>query len=203
MNSSIRTTDVTALIQRVRDGDQDANEKLFRILSEQMHAAASRWLVSDAAGSEIQASGLVNEACLKLLAGDVVDRSPNRRYLFAAAHRAMRQILIDHGRRRRTQKHGGNFQRVSSPPDATSILDRIADNIHRDTGSDGEALAKALEELERTSPRQMEIVQCRFFSGLSVAETASMLQVSEATVHRDWRLARAKLYAMLSESRDR
>ena len=191
--------DITALIQGGREGDHDANESLFRILSEQMHAAASRWLLREADGRDWQASGLVNEACLKLLSSDVVDRSPNRRYLFAAAHRAMRQILIDYGRRRRTEKHGANFHRMIGPEDASSILDQIADNIHRDTGFDGEALAVALEELERSSPRQMEVVQCRFFSGLSVPETATLLQISEATVHRDWRLARATLYARLTD----
>ena len=109
--------------------------------------------------------------------------------MFGMANRAMRQILVDHARKRKTDKRGGDYQRAS--------LDIVLDNFETNNQCRFEDLESALESLEKTSPRQREVVELRFFSGLSIEGVAGVLEVSVGTVERDWRLARAKLFQLL------
>jgi RNA polymerase sigma factor (TIGR02999 family) len=137
----------------------------------------------------LQPTALINAACMQLLDQKVIENAGNRRYLFAAANQAMRQILVDHARKRNAAKRGGDWQRGS--------LDVVLDNFEAQSGFPFEELDAALLALEQDSPRQREVVEHRFFGGLSVAETAALLDVSEGTVERDWRLARIKLYGAM------
>ena len=106
----------------------------------------------------------------------------------------MRQILVEHARRRNATKRGGDYQRGS--------LDVVLEQFEASNGCRFEDLEASLEALEKESPRQREVVELRFFSGLSVPEVAEVLEVSVGTVERDWRLARAKLYQQLREDDD-
>jgi RNA polymerase sigma factor (TIGR02999 family) len=140
------------------------------------------------AGHTLQPSALVHEALLRLLDGDALANVPNRRYLFAAAAQAMRQVLIDHARRRHAAKRDGARARVPLDEALAKFEERGLDII---------ALHEALESLARAHPRQAEVVNLRFFSGLSVPEVAEMLGVSDTTVEGDWRFARAWLRRQL------
>lgn len=140
----------------------------------------------------MQATDLLNQAMLRVLEGEVIDKASDRRYLFGAAHRAMRQILIDHSRKSRTSRLVGEEPQLG--PDWNS-------RFEQNYGFSVEELESILAQLEKRSPRQAEVLSCRFFSGLSNQQTADLLTVSVGTVERDLRLARAKLQRDLNRLR--
>ncbi len=177
------------LLQRVKAGDQTAKEELFTELQSELRGMAAALMSRERADHTLQATALVNEACLRLLDSDAANNASDRRYFFGMANRAMRQILVDHARARRATKRGGEFERGS--------LDVVLDNFEAANRCDFVDLEASLETLGKESPRQREVVELRFFSGLSIPEVAEVLDVSEGTVERDWRLARAKLYQSL------
>lgn len=177
------------MLNQARDGDADAAEKLFARLLNDLRETAGQLMLRECSGHTLQPTAVINEACVRLLQQNVLDRADNRRYLFGAANRAMRQVLVEYSRDRHAQKRGGDRRRES--------FDILLDNFAETNGFQFEALNAALEELEADSPRQREVIEHRFFGGFSITETAELLSVSEATVERDWRLARTKLYAML------
>ncbi|GAB5514133.1 MAG: ECF-type sigma factor [Rhodopirellula baltica] len=177
------------LLQQVKDGDEEAREKLFVTLQSELRDMAGALMRGERPDHTLQATALVNEACVRLLDTEALKNVSDRRYMFGMANRAMRQILIDHARRRRTNKRGGDYQRAS--------LDVVLDNFEANNRCQYEDLESALEGLEATSPRQREVVELRFFSGLTNEEVAKVLEISVATVERDWRLARAKLFDQL------
>jgi RNA polymerase sigma factor (TIGR02999 family) len=182
-------TEVSMLLQQVKEGDESAREQLFITLQSELRDMAGALMQRERPDHTLQATALVNEACLKLLDSNAFGNASNRRYMFGMANRAMRQILIDHARRRNTNKRGGDHQRAS--------LDIVLDNFEASNQCQFEDLETALSSLEKDSPRQREVVELRFFSGLSVEEVADVLEVSVGTVERDWRLARAKLFQQL------
>lgn len=182
-------TEVSMLLQQVKDGDEEAREKLFVTLQSELRDMAGALMRGERPDHTLQATALVNEACVRLLDTEALKNVTDRRYMFGMANRAMRQILIDHARRRRTNKRGGDYQRAS--------LDVVLDNFEANNRCQYEDLESALEGLEATSPRQREVVELRFFSGLTNEEVAKVLEISVATVERDWRLARAKLFDQL------
>lgn len=184
-------SEVSILLRKAKAGDDGVREKLFTELQHELRDMAAALMRRERPDHTLQATALVNEACIRLLDSDAVENAADRRYLFGMANRAMRQILIDHGRKRGTAKRGGHYQRGS--------LDIVLENFQSSNGCQFEDLEAALEELEQDSPRQREVVELRFFTGLSLAEVAEVLQVSVGTVERDWRLARAKLYQRLRE----
>ena len=181
-------TEVSMLLQQVKNGDE-AREKLFVTLQSELRDMAGALMRGERPDHTLQATALVNEACVRLLDTEALKNVSDRRYMFGMANRAMRQILIDHARRRRTNKRGGDYQRAS--------LDVVLDNFEANNRCQYEDLESALEGLEATSPRQREVVELRFFSGLTNEEVAKVLEISVATVERDWRLARAKLFEQL------
>lgn len=183
--------DVSMMLRELGRGNDSVKEKLFEQLQSELRQMASALMRRERADHTLQATALVNEACIRLLDSDAIDNATDRRYFFAAANRAMRQILIDHARRRNTTKRGKDYERGS--------LDVVLENFENSNGCRFEDLEASLEALEKDSPRQREVVELRFFSGLSIPETAEVLGVSEGTVERDWRLARAKLYKHLRE----
>ena len=181
--------EVSTLLKQVKDGDESAREKLFGQLQSELRGMAAALMRSERADHTLQATALVNEACIRLLDSDAINNASDRRYFFGMANRAMRQILIDHARKRKTVKRGGEYQRGS--------LDIVLENFESSNGCQFDDLEASLEALENDSPRQREIIELRFFSGLSVPEIAEVLDVSVSTVEREWRLARAKLFKQL------
>ena len=179
------------LLQQVKDGDDSARERLFLELQSELRDMAGGLMRRERPDHTLQATALVNEACVKLLDSDAMKSATSRRYFFGMANRAMRQILVDHARKRSATKRGGEYQRGS--------LDIVLENFEASSGCQFADLETSLESLQQQSPRQREVVELKFFSGLSIAEIAEVLEVSEGTVERDWRLARAKLYQQLKE----
>ena len=183
--------EVSMLLKQVKGGDDSARERLFAELQSELRDMAAALMSRERPDHTLQATALVNEACIRLLDSDALENASDRRYFFGMANRAMRQILVDHARRRQTSKRGGEYQRGS--------LDIVLDNFETSNGCRFEDLESSLEKLESESPRQREVVELRFFSGLSIPEVAEVLDVSVGTIERDWRLARAKLYSQLRD----
>lgn len=184
--------EITLLIRAAREGSSDAANDLFRRLLADLRETAGRMMRNERSDHTLQPTAVINEACLRLLEQNVLQSADNRRYLFSAANRAMRRILVDYARQRNSRRRGGDRKRES--------LEVILDNFEAQNGIRFPDLDAALAELEQDSPRQREVVEHRYFGGLSIAETAELLGVTVGTVERDWRLARAKLYAALRRS---
>jgi RNA polymerase sigma factor (TIGR02999 family) len=178
---------VTRLIAAVRAGETDAMDRLFEVVYEDLKRRAHAQL----AGSPrtLDTTALVHEAYLKL-SGSARPEWADAQHFFRVAARAMRQIVIDRARSRLTAKRGGG--------QALLDVDRI--EVGADSAAEQMvALDDALSRLSRQDPRLAAVVELRFFGGLSVEETARSLDVSDRTVKRDWRLARAFLHEMLTE----
>jgi RNA polymerase sigma factor (TIGR02999 family) len=175
---------LTALLDAVRAGHEGATDRLVRAIYGELRRIARGLMRHERPGHTLQPSALVHEALLRLLEGDVLVDLPNRRYLFTAATRAMRQVLVDHARR-----HGAAKR---SPGRALLPLDEALASFE-EQGLDVIAVHEALDHLARAHPRPAQVVDLRFFGGFTVPEIAEMLGVSETTVEGDWRFARAWL----------
>lgn len=174
--------DVTELLELARRGEHAAMDRLFAAVYEQLRALARRQLRGERSGHTLSATALVSEAYIKLVGS--VGEWADRTHFFAVAARAMRQILVDHARARLAQKRGGGAVRVTLADDAAAEARDEAELI---------ALNDALIALSEQSPRLASIVEFRYFAGLGNAEIGEVLGVSERTVQRDWRIARAFL----------
>jgi RNA polymerase sigma-70 factor, ECF subfamily len=183
--------DITCLLIAWNGGDQEAMGQLATILDQELHRLASRHLAAERRGHILQTTALVNEAYLKLIDWRTVQWQ-NRAQFFALASRIMRHILVDYARAQHRQRRGGSALQVGLTEAADVPLQDSADFV---------ALDEALQALESLAPRQGRIVELRFFGGLSLEETAETLQVSVATVRRDWSLARAWLYRELGREK--
>ncbi len=174
---------VTQLLVAWGDGDQAALDELTPLVYEELRRLAHRCMSRERPGHTLQTSALVNEAYLRLV--DQKDiHWQNRAHFFGIAARLMRQVLVDYARKRGYAKRGGDARQV--PLDEALIVsaERAADVV---------ALDDALKSLTEIDPRQGQIVELRFFGGLSIEETAAVLAVSPGTVMRDWTLAKAWL----------
>lgn len=181
--------DVTALIAALRGGDAESLDRLFALLYADLRSRAHWQLESGGGGATLNTTALVHEAYLKLAGAaelDVADRS----HFFRLAARAMRQVIVDRARRRLAEKRGGAARRVDLDPEALAVDESAADFL---------ALDQALTRLESHDGELARIVDLRFFGGLSVEETARLLEMSERTVKRRWRTARAILHRELTE----
>src|SRR5262245_29534452 len=183
--------DLTAILSEVRAGDADAQDRLVRAVYAELRRIARGLMHHERPGHTLQPSALVHEALMRLLDGDVLADVPNRRYLFAAAAQAMRQVLVDHARRRGAAKREAGRARVPLDEALIAIEEQGLDVI---------ALHEALDRLAREHPRPAQVVTLRFFGGLSVPEVAEALAVSGTTVESDWRFARAWLKGQLGGS---
>jgi RNA polymerase sigma factor (TIGR02999 family) len=183
-----RSSDLTRLMGEARSGDADAMERLVRVVYAELRRMAAGLMHFERPGHTLQPSDLVHEVLLRLLEGDTLADVPNRRCLFAAAAKAMRHVLIDHARRRRARKRDGT--RVRVPLDEALAY---FDEQHLDV----EAVHETLDRLALQHPRPAQVVELRFFGGLTVPEVAEVLDVSETTVEGDWRFARAWLHGEL------
>jgi RNA polymerase sigma factor (TIGR02999 family) len=191
---------VSDLLPRVAAGDGDAFDRLFEVVYPELRRIARgqlrRWN-RPADGTVYHTTVLVHEAYLKLAGAD----SPaweHRSHFYAVAARAMRQILIDHARRVGAQKRGGEFERVTLD-DAERLLDSPDGGTGFELAETLLSLNRSLERLEAESEQHSRIVECRFFGGMTIPETASALGVSEATVKRGWSVARTWLFREMKD----
>jgi RNA polymerase sigma factor (TIGR02999 family) len=174
---------VTQLLVAWGSGDQAARDELMPLVYEELRRLAHQCIRRERPGHTLQTSALLNEAYLRLIDQKNINWQ-DRAHFFGIAARLMRQVLVDYARKRRYAKRGGDAQRV--PLDEAMIVseERAADVV---------ALDEALKLLAEIDPRQSQIVELRFFGGLSIDETAEVLAVSPGTVMRDWTLAKAWL----------
>jgi RNA polymerase sigma-70 factor (ECF subfamily) len=181
-------TDVSALLRAWSDGDQDALQALTPIVYEELHRLARHYMRRERSGHSLQATALVNEAYMRL-ADYTRMQWQDRAHFFAVAAQVMRRILVDHARRRNV-KRGRGVQHLS--------LEEVVVVPGEDAGTDLVALDEALIGLTRIDPRKAQIVELRFFGGLTVEEIGEVLKVSTGTIKRDWRAAKAWLYQELT-----
>lgn len=184
-----KRTDVTAMLQRASAGDDSAVNRLLPVVYGELRALAESFLQGERPGHTLQATALVHEAYLRLVKQDEVAWK-SRAHFYAVAAQAIRRILVDHARSRLCVKRGGDRQRVPMQPDVALDLDDRLDWIELDD---------ALEQLARLHPRQVRIVELRFFGGMSIPDIGSFLGVSPRTVDGDWQMARAWLRRRLQD----
>jgi RNA polymerase sigma factor (TIGR02999 family) len=180
---SSQSPDVTALLLAWRGGDEEALGHIVPLVQAELRHIARRCLRNERADHTLQATALVNEAYLRLIDAQRVNWQ-NRTHFLAMSARLMRRVLVDHARSKGADKRGGEMVKVT--------LSEAADRAD-DIGADVVALNDALERLETLDPRKGRIVEFRFFAGLTVEETAAVLEVSPQTVARDWTFAKAWL----------
>lgn len=180
--------DITALLVRWRTGDSSALEELTPIVYSELRDLAAHYMRREHADHTLQPTALVNEAYLRL-SGVRSPRFENRVHFYGAAARVMRRILVDHARRRRAAKRGSGVLPIA--------LDDV-DSLGIDLREDLIALDDALDRLAAIAPRPARVVELRYFGGLSVMETAALLEVAPVTVKRHWAFARAWLRRALS-----
>jgi RNA polymerase sigma factor (TIGR02999 family) len=183
--------DVSTLLRAWSDGDQSALERLTPVVYDELHRLARRYMKGERSGHSLQTTALVNEAYMRLVDYERMQWQ-NRAHFFAVSAQLMRRILVEHARRHNL-KRGGGVQHVALDEAALVDSDQDADLV---------ALDDAMNGLARIDPRKVQVVEMRFFGGLSVEETAEVLKVSPVTVKRDWRAARAWLYRELTGGTD-
>jgi RNA polymerase sigma-70 factor, ECF subfamily len=182
-SSSPPPATVTALLQAWGRGDKDALEALVPLVERELHRLAAHQMRGERPGHTLQPTALVNEAYLRLVGVARIEWR-NRAHFLAVAARTMRRVLIDLARAKGYQKRGGRPPKVS--------IDDV-DVAAPDAGHDVVAVHEALDALAKQDARKAQVVELRFFGGLTVDETADVLDVSPETVHRDWTFARAWL----------
>ena len=182
--------EITQLLGRASAGDTAAANELLPLIYAQLKELARRQLTREKDSPSLATTALVHDAYLSLF-GDVELPWRDRGHFFAYASRAMRSILIDHARRRLRTKRGGGVKHVDL---------QVQDIEQPDDCLDLLALDEALCQLAETHPRLVEVVELRFFAGLSVQEVATCLGVTDRTVERDWRKARAFIYDCMGRS---
>ena len=180
--------EITILLRKIRGGDNEAREQLISAVYSELRKLAAAYFRRERQGHTLQPTALVNEVYLKLVGIQRIEWQ-NRAHFFGVVARLMRQILVDHARRRNAAKHGGHIKFV--PPDTAAIL-------AKGQSIDVLALEQALDRLEEEFPRAAQVVDLRSFGGLTVEETAIVLDISDRTVKKDWRLGRAFLRSALS-----
>jgi RNA polymerase sigma factor (TIGR02999 family) len=181
---------VTQLLKAWSSGDRAALDRLVTAVYEELKRQAARYLRNERPGHTLETTALVHEAFLRLVDQRQVEWQ-NRAHFFGVAAQLMRRILVDHARGRRAAKRGGAAVAVTLDSGAEQI-------VPQESGVDMLALDDALTRLSSLDAEQAHIVELRYFAGLSIEETATVLGVSPATVKRDWSMARAWLKRELS-----
>ena len=187
-------SDVTHILSAIEQGDPHASEQLLPLVYEELRRLAAQRLAREKPGQTLQSTALVHEAYVRLVGPADAQRWDTRGHFFAAAAEAMRRILVDNARRKRSEKHGGGRER----------LDLDAVDVAADTPSeDLLALDEALTKLAAEDPAKAEVVKLRYFAGLSEDEAARALGISRATAHRHWHYAKVWLFTELRGTQDR
>jgi RNA polymerase sigma factor (TIGR02999 family) len=180
-------SEVTRILSALEEGDPHAAEQLLPLVYEELRKLAAQKMAQEAPGQTLQPTALVHEAYLRLVGGDRAMHWDNRGHFFAAAAEAMRRILVDNARRKRSHKHGGGvFHQhadlddfpTANPCDQLEVL----------------AVHELLDRLAQQAPRKAELVKLRYFLGCTLAEAAHILGVAPATAEEDWTYARAWLH---------
>jgi RNA polymerase sigma factor (TIGR02999 family) len=182
-------SDVTRILNAIERGDAGATDELLPLVYEELRVLAAQKLSHESPGQTLQATALVHEAYLRLV-GDQPPSWDSRGHFFAAAAEAMRRILVDRARRKRSPRHGGGFQRVELCAPCAA---------HEDCQEDLLALDEALDRLADQDPNLAEVVKLRYFAGLTLAQIAEIRGVCRRTVDRHWALGRAWLYREMSD----
>lgn len=177
-------TDVTQILNAIEQGDPMAAEVLLPLVYDELRKLAASRLADENAGQTLQATALVHEAYVRLVDGERAQNWHSRGHFFAAAAEAMRRILIDRARHKRTLKDGGGWRRL----DLGDVVQAAAEE-----SDDLLALDEALRQLEIKDRRKAELVKLRFFAGLTAEQAAAALGVSISTVEKDWAYARSWL----------
>lgn len=183
--------DITVLLAAARDGDRVAMDRVLATLYQELHGMARRQLAGQHHGHTLDATVLVHEAYLKLV-GRGNARFDDRGHFFAYAASAMRSVIVDYARQRLAQKRGGDLHRVTDLPEEIEGGLRVDEDML--------ALDAALQRLSALDPRLTQVVELRYFAGLSELEIASLMQRSERSVRRDWQKARMFLLSALQET---
>jgi RNA polymerase sigma factor (TIGR02999 family) len=184
--------DITVLLDAARDGDRGALDRVLSTLNQELHGMARRQLAGQQHGHTLDATALVHEAYLKLAGrGNGSAQFDDRAHFFAYAASAMRSVIVDYARQRLAQKRGGDLHRVTELPE----------NLEGGFSLDEDMLGldTALTRLSGVDPRLTQVVELRYFAGLSELEIAALLKRSERSVRRDWQKARMFLLASLKE----
>ena len=185
-----KPSEVTRLLRQLDTGDRSGVDQLFADVYTELRALAARYLHRERKSHTLQPTALAHEAYLKLVGQTRVDWQ-GRAHFLAIAAQAMRQILVDHARRHRAAKRGGNRHRIA-------LDDNLA--IESSRNVDLLALEDALTKLTKLDPRQAQMIELRFFGGLSIAEVAKVMGTSKRSVEREWTMVRAWLRRELSRS---
>jgi RNA polymerase sigma-70 factor, ECF subfamily len=181
--------EVTRLLIQLTDGDGAALEELLPLVYNELRRLAGNYLRRERVSHTLQPTALVHEAYLRLVDQTQVQWQ-NRAHFFGVAAQMMRRILVDHARQHHAEKRGGEFQKLSLDENIDVLGDRAGELV---------ALDEALERLNAIDPQKRRVVELRFFGGLSVDETAEVLNVSAPTVKRQWRMAKAWLYGEIQK----
>jgi len=180
---------ITQMLRDWSDGNAEALENLLPLVYAELHRQAASFLRKERPEHTLQTTALINEAYLRLIDRKSVNWQ-SRAHFFAVASQAMRRILVDHAKAKHRQKRGGNDIRLS--------LDGATLVASKQKGTDLVALDEALNKLSERDKQQATVVELRYFSGLSLEETAEVLHISRATVAREWESARAWLHRELT-----
>jgi RNA polymerase sigma factor (TIGR02999 family) len=184
-------SEVTRILSAIEQGDPHAAEQLLLVVYDELRQLAAQRLSQEKPGQTLQATALVHEAYLRLVGHTGEQKWDNRGHFFAAAAEAMRRILVENARRKRTQKRGGNLVRRT-----LEDLPQVAPEL----GEDLLALDEALEKLAKEEPVKAELVKLRHYAGLTVDQAAEALNISHATADRYWTYARAWLHAQITQN---
>jgi RNA polymerase sigma factor (TIGR02999 family) len=185
--SNVSSSQVSALLSALRDGDAAARDELLTAVYPELRRIAARYLRQERPGHTLRTTGLVHEVYVRLFGSKRVDWQ-NRAHFFAAVAREMRHILVDYARARNAKKRPEGNVLVSLTEVEAAVNER---------GEDLVALDEALSRLERIDPRASRVVELRFFTGLSERETAEAMGLSISTLKRDWNFAKAWLFDQL------
>ncbi|HEV7646416.1 MAG TPA: sigma-70 family RNA polymerase sigma factor [Pyrinomonadaceae bacterium] len=181
-------SEVTQLLNKAQKGDKEALDVLFPVVYKELRRVASHQLADERANHTLQPTALVHEAYLRLIGQHSVDWN-NRAHFFSIAAEMMRRILVNHALEKKAQKRGAGETLIS--------MEEISGGPAGEAGLDVLLLDETLHRLAEMDERQSKIVELRFFGGLSVAETADVLKISEATINREWRSAKAWIMAQM------
>jgi RNA polymerase sigma-70 factor (ECF subfamily) len=188
--SSSEPSEITQLLHRLEAGDRSGVDRLFSAVYQELRNMAAKCFQREAKGNTLQPTALVHEAYMKLVDQKAVDWQ-GRTHFYAVAAQAMRRILVDHARHRGAVKRGGGQKRLQLDDQLVSGFQPNDDIL---------AVDEALSKLAQLDPRQAELVELRFFGGLSVEEAADTLGISKRAAEREWTMVRAWLRRELSES---
>ena len=183
------SSSITGLLKAWGGGDQTAFEKLVPLVDAELRRLARRYMGGERVGHTLQPTALINEVYLRLIDWGSISWQ-DRAHFFGLSARLMRRVLVDHARRQRRGKRGGDAVTIAFDEAAVVPKERTADLV---------AIDDALNALATHDVRKSQIVELRFFGGLSVEETAEVLKISPRTVKREWSLARAWLYCQLTQ----